>query len=491
MSPSSLTTSEKSDTPANAPKNELSGESDPGYESDGTKKRLRLQIATGSNNHDNTVSTLSITHKSDQYEEDNRSKSKSSPLHLNDGKEYSSQHVIKVGNDSSNVSPKAVQPPKDKHSFSGPIVIKHGSSIVHSSSTNDGEKFNNVKSQDKNSTYSNSRDGSSSCDTSILNGIFPKHSVLPQRFHVKDKNIVQKISIPNKILAGEKHFSSKGKSNSNVLVIPIESKMKQTLPRQNDEDIEVSSIFEDLIQSANEETKILVDNSQYDQYHGRQYVECNPQNTIINNASSTELPNVTMKLFSPMLLEDDTLGTSKALRSALSRVDVAKLGTSYDLVLGFVKKKDVSDGGATSDGTLKKFATIERNATTNCDILRTSQPEDSFYDAKKKCLGLKRTLSRIKNEIDDRKCFLEIIKEIASAIKKLLDSVNNVIADLVDEEQGIDVEEKKKDFVRGSKRFSNTLKDYFRHGNPDTVISASEALILHVNEIMIALIVVL
>ena len=46
ISPSSLTTSEKSDntdrTETNITKNE-SGESDPGYESDGTKRRLKLQ----------------------------------------------------------------------------------------------------------------------------------------------------------------------------------------------------------------------------------------------------------------------------------------------------------------------------------------------------------------------------------------------------------------------------------------------------------------
>ena len=43
MSPSSLTTSERSDLATNVAAN-TSGESDPGYESDGTKKLLRLQI---------------------------------------------------------------------------------------------------------------------------------------------------------------------------------------------------------------------------------------------------------------------------------------------------------------------------------------------------------------------------------------------------------------------------------------------------------------
>ena len=128
---------------------------------------------------------------------------------------------------------------------------------------------------------------------------------------------------------------------------------------------------------------------------------------------------------------------------------------------------------------------------TNCDTFRSSQLEDKFYDAKKKCLGLKRTLSRVKNEIEDRKGFLGIIKEIASAIKKLLDSVNIVIQHVSNDERGLDLEDKKKEFVKGSKRFSNTLKEYFRDGNSIMVINESEFLIVQVNEIMLALIVVL
>ena len=46
----------------------------------------------------------------------------------------------------------------------------------------------------------------------------------------------------------------------------------------------------------------------------------------------------------------------------------------------------------------------------------------------KKSIALKQILARIPDEIGDRKKFLETIKEIASAIKKLLDSVNEVSA---------------------------------------------------------------
>ena len=51
-----------------------------------------------------------------------------------------------------------------------------------------------------------------------------------------------------------------------------------------------------------------------------------------------------------------------------------------------------------------------------------------FQELNRKSANLKRILSRIPDEITDRKTFLETIKEIASAIKKLLDAVNEVSA---------------------------------------------------------------
>ncbi len=55
-------------------------------------------------------------------------------------------------------------------------------------------------------------------------------------------------------------------------------------------------------------------------------------------------------------------------------------------------------------------------------------------------------------------------REIASAIKKLLDAVNEVSA-LVPSSAGKQaLEQRKREFVKYSKRFSNTLKEYFKEG---------------------------
>ena len=358
---------------------------------------------------------------------------------------------------------------------------------------------------------SHSRNRNPSCNFSTPSvRMFTKHSiVLPQKCNFSEKtDNVRNISVQSKTIKNGQGVLVKEQSHSNVLVIPIESDVKDSCTLPNEDDIEVTSIFEDIIQSATEGSDKLIEHRNHIQnkkqhyikngvYRGSEYgVDMSPSKQVLKSKSSLELPNVTMKIFSPVLLDEGTsLESSKALQSALSKVDVAKLSTSYDFVLGLVKKKDVGDdvtARATKGESSKRYCTLDR--TTNCDTFQTSQPEESFYDAKKRCLGLKRTLSRVKIEIDDRKCFLEIIKEIASAIKKLLDSVNNVIKHTIDDgddEKGFDLEDKKKDFIRGSKRFSNTLKDYFRNGNQTSVIFASESLISQVNEIMISLIAVL
>jgi programmed cell death protein 10 len=92
-------------------------------------------------------------------------------------------------------------------------------------------------------------------------------------------------------------------------------------------------------------------------------------------------------------------------------------------------------------------------------------------------------LSRIPDEINDRKTFLETIKytpppffffsypfsciflrEIASAIKRLLDAVNEVNGFIPGSTGKQALEQRKREFVKYSKRFSNTLKEYFKQG---------------------------
>lgn len=60
--------------------------------------------------------------------------------------------------------------------------------------------------------------------------------------------------------------------------------------------------------------------------------------------------------------------------------------------------------------------------------------------------------------------FFQLFREIASAIKKLLDAVNEVSGFIPGPTNKQALEQRKREFVKFSKRFSNTLKDYFKEG---------------------------
>jgi programmed cell death protein 10 len=59
---------------------------------------------------------------------------------------------------------------------------------------------------------------------------------------------------------------------------------------------------------------------------------------------------------------------------------------------------------------------------------------------------------------------LGLFREIASAIKKLLDAVNEVAGFIPGTTGKQALEQRKREFVKFSKRFSNTLKEYFKEG---------------------------
>lgn len=60
--------------------------------------------------------------------------------------------------------------------------------------------------------------------------------------------------------------------------------------------------------------------------------------------------------------------------------------------------------------------------------------------------------------------FIFLRREIASAIKKLLDAVNEVVGFIPGTSGKQAVEQRKKEFVKYSKKFSTTLKEYFKEG---------------------------
>lgn len=118
------------------------------------------------------------------------------------------------------------------------------------------------------------------------------------------------------------------------------------------------------------------------------------------------------------------MAASQTLRAALTKAEHAHPGLSYDIVVGILKKSDLKvnlnesvlrlQGGASE--TDCKWKMYKFHCKNNCILIflvieyRLNRSEDAFQELNKKSASLKRILSRIPDEISDRKTFLETIK---------------------------------------------------------------------------------
>ncbi|XP_023312304.1 programmed cell death protein 10 isoform X1 [Anoplophora glabripennis] len=186
-------------------------------------------------------------------------------------------------------------------------------------------------------------------------------------------------------------------------------------------------------------------------------------------------------LIRPILseLEKQDVLASQTLRSALTKAEASYPGLTYDLVVGILRRGDLAVN-------MNESILRLQGAVSDTDVVeyRLNRSEDAFQELNKKSAALKRILSRIPDEITDRKTFLETIKEIASAIKKLLDAVNEVNGFIPGSTGKQSLEQRKREFVKYSKRFSNTLKEYFKEGHANSVFVSALYLIHQTNMII-------
>ncbi|CAG9798674.1 unnamed protein product [Chironomus riparius] len=196
-------------------------------------------------------------------------------------------------------------------------------------------------------------------------------------------------------------------------------------------------------------------------------------------------------LIRPILLqlEKRDVVASQTLRNALTKAEQTNPGLTYELVKGIIQKGNLNVNMYESilrlQGAQQQQSQSISSDSSDLIEYRLNRTEDAFQELNKKSAALKRILSRIPDEITDRRTFLETIKEIASAIKKLLDAVNEVVSFIPGISGKQAVEQRKKEFVKYSKKFSTTLKEYFKEGQADAVFVSALFLVHVTNQIMI------
>ncbi|KAJ8256804.1 hypothetical protein COCON_G00189560 [Conger conger] len=200
-----------------------------------------------------------------------------------------------------------------------------------------------------------------------------------------------------------------------------------------------------------------------------------------NEAETTSM--VSMTLYAVMYpvfseLERVNLSAAQTLRAAFIKAEKENPGLTQDIIIKILEKKNVEVNFTES---------LLRMAADDVEEYMIDRQEQEFQDLINDRVRflqtIKHILSKIPDEINDRVRFLQTIKDIASAIKELLDTVNNVFKKYQYQNRRA-LEHQKKEFVKYSKSFSDTLKTYFKDGKAINVFISANRLIHQTNLIL-------
>ncbi|CAI5440710.1 unnamed protein product [Caenorhabditis angaria] len=156
------------------------------------------------------------------------------------------------------------------------------------------------------------------------------------------------------------------------------------------------------------------------------------------------------------------------LHNALTTCEQASPSFLYDLT------KILLNDSELNVNLQESYLRMHDTSPTNDLIVSGFEHIEEYQELTRRAIELRRVLSRVPEEMSDRHAFLETIKLIASSIKKLLEAINAVYKIVPPNAQPA-VEKRKREFVHYSKRFSNTLKTYFKDQNANEVsVSANQ-----------------
>uniref|UniRef100_A0AC35UEP5 BH3-interacting domain death agonist n=1 Tax=Rhabditophanes sp. KR3021 TaxID=114890 RepID=A0AC35UEP5_9BILA len=175
--------------------------------------------------------------------------------------------------------------------------------------------------------------------------------------------------------------------------------------------------------------------------------------------------------------DQNALAALKIMKDSFSNVEKSNQSVLFDLSLVLLNevKLDVN--------IQETYLRMQGQALPFHPEFDLQHPALQFRLLNAKATDLRLILSKVPDQMMDRRAFLDTIKEIASSIKALLDATNEVLTIVPPTIQQA-VEKRKREFVHYSKRFSNTLKDYFRDQNAKQVSVSANQLIYQTNQIV-------